>query len=169
MNSNIIPEMSLNSVDLDDDVVFAGKSNRNFFCHKLYKHLPAGSFNIVCDGKQGEIVIRYRTGIEYLTVGTSWKHLKRMLGKEALDPKEWECPICCEKPENQVTSTCDECLNTVCMKCFILSFETTGGTIQCPWCRHILCKDKYTERELAFACYTMRKENGITHPAWFYA
>ena len=168
MDSNIIPEMSLKSVDVDDDVVFVGKSNRNFFCHKLFNHLPAGSFKIVCDGWHGEIIITYGPAIEHLMIGTSWKQMKRMLGKEALDPKEWECPICCEKPENRVTSTCDECLNSMCMKCFIVKFEKSWGTISCPWCRHITCENEYTDEELAYACYIMRKENGIRHPDFCY-
>ena len=168
MDSNIIPEMSLKSVDVDDDVVFAGKSNRNFFCHKLFKHLPAGSFKIVCIGEHEDIVITLKTSIEYLMPGTSWKQMKRMLGKEACDPKTWECPICCELPENMATSICDQCLNMLCMKCFIVAFEKSWGTIQCPWCRHITCSDEFSDEHLALACYTMREDSGLKHPDFFY-
>ena len=119
--------MSLIPVDLDDDVVFVGKKNRNFICHKLFDHLPAGSFKIVCDGWQGEIIITLETSIQYLEIGTTWKQMKRMLARAGLDPKTWECSICCEKAENRVTSICDVCLNTMCMKCFIIHFEKNWG------------------------------------------
>jgi hypothetical protein len=157
--------MTLIPVDLeDDDVVFVGKKNRNFIVRKLFNHMPAGSFKIVCDGWKGEIIITLEHSIQYLEIGTSWKQIKRMLGREGLDPKTWECSICCEKPENRVTSTCDECLNTMCMKCFILHFEKNWGTIQCPWCRHITCQDEFTDEELAHACFSLREEHGIKHP-----
>ena len=166
MTSTIIPEMRLIPVDLDDEVVFIGTSNRNFICHKTFNHMPAGSFKIVCDGLQWELIITMEHTIQYLEIGTTWKQMKRMLGKEELDPATWECPICYEKPENRKTSTCDVCLNTLCMQCFIIGFEKKWGTIQCPWCRHITCNDEFTDEELAFACYTLREEHGIKHPAY---
>ena len=46
MNSTIIPEMSLTTVDLDDDVIYS-VSNRNFILRKLFDYLPYGSFEII--------------------------------------------------------------------------------------------------------------------------
>ena len=160
----IISEMTLIPVDVDDNVVFVGKKNRNFICHKVFNHMPAGSFKIVCEGWDGELIITLKNSVQFLEIGTTWKQMKRLLGNDNNDPLTYECPICCEKPDPMVLSTCDKCMNELCMKCFILAFEKTRGTVQCPWCRDITTDEKLSDEDLAFACWKMREDHRVKSP-----
>ncbi len=108
--------MSLAPVDLvDDEVVFSG-FNRDFIIRKVFGHLPAGSFNIICVGGDGEVVTHLlnQKAMVFLEIWETWKQMKRLLGS-AKDLATWESPICCERPEPLVLSTCDNCLNDMCM------------------------------------------------------
>ncbi len=155
--------MTLIPVDVDDDVVYVD-SNRNFICRKVYGYLPAGGFKIRGVGADGEIAMTLKNTIVFLEIGTTWKEIKRMLDNDDKDPATWECPICCEIPERKVLSTCGTCNNELCMKCFILGFEKTRGTIQCPWCRELTTDKKLSDVDLAFICWQMRETHRIPHP-----
>ena len=158
--------MTLIPVDFkDDDVVFAGKKNRNFLVRKLWNHMPGGSVEIVGLEKDGGIIITCNHNyVMALEIGETWKQMKRLLHREGKDRSTWECPICCERPECSTLSTCGKCLNDMCMECFILGFEKAGGVIQCPWCRDLVNGQQLSIDHLAFACVKLRKEHGIKHP-----
>jgi hypothetical protein len=162
MTSTIIPEMNSTTVDLDDDVVYSA-STRNFILRKMFVHMPRGSFKILIRDESKAVAIELaasRTMI-FLEEGETWKQIKRLLAKEHGDPNTWECPVCFQNPTPCVLSTCDICLNSTCMKCFIEMFESSCGKINCPFCRDNIGADDLTPEHCAYIARRMREDHCI--------
>ncbi len=164
MNSTSIPEMSLTNVDLDDDVIY-NVSNRNFILRKLFDRMPRVFFffkiiHVAADNSEAIELHEKRTMI-FVELGETWKQMKRLLAKEHGDPNTWECPVCFQNPTPAVLSTCDICMNSTCMKCFIVMFESSCGNINCPFCRDDIGAEDLTPEQCAYIARRMREDHCI--------
>jgi hypothetical protein len=155
--------MSLTNEDLDDDVVYTGL-NRNFFLRKLYDHLPKGSFKLVCKDDNVAIELSTTRTMIFMERGETWKQMKRLLAKEHGDPTTWTCPVCFLIPCPAVLSTCDICLNSTCMKCFIEMFQSSCGKINCPFCRDDIGMEDLSPEDVTRIVKRLRADYCIPHP-----
>ncbi len=154
--------MSSTTTDSDDDVIYS-LSTRNFFLRKLFDHLPYGSFKIIKADDDVCIEVASTRCMIFLQVGETWAQIKRLLAKEHGDPNTWECPVCFLNPSPAVLSTCDICLNSTCMKCFIEMFQQSRGQINCPFCRDDIGCGELTDQQLAKVVKRLRSDHGVPY------
>ena len=138
--------------DEDDELVYTAAS-RTVFMRKVFNFLPKCSFNILYNKEDNSVcveLIKFKA-IMLLELNLTWKQVKKLLTKDRGKPEDWECPICCLKPNPALLSTCEICGGDMCMKCFVEMFEKSCGKILCPFCRdniadHVLTRAVVTKR-----------------------